>query len=57
MYAPPIFAGDIVRAGILGTVVASKSPKFKEGTRVTTGGQWAEYVKTDDSSPFTVPAV
>ncbi|KAK1924017.1 hypothetical protein DB88DRAFT_540101 [Papiliotrema laurentii] len=57
MYAPPIFAGDIVRAGILGTVVASKSSKFKEGIRVTTGGQWAEYVKADDSNPFTVPAV
>lgn len=57
MYAPPIFAGDIIRASAIGKVVASKSSKFKEGDRVVTSGQWAEYVKTDDSSPFTLPAV
>lgn len=56
MYAPPIFKGDIVRAGVYGEVVATKAKSVKEGDKMVVGGQWAEYVKVQEG-PFNVPAV
>ena len=56
MYAPPILAGEPVKAGILGEVVASKSQKYKKGDRLTAGGVWAEYVAVKDDTFGLAPA-
>jgi len=58
MYAPPIFAGDVIRSSMMAEVVASNSDKFKEGTRVIAGtGQWAEYVVLKEDLPMLAPAM
>jgi NADPH-dependent curcumin reductase CurA len=57
MYAPPIFAGDAIRARIMGEVVASNSEKFKEGARVISSGEWAEYVVLKEDMPMLAPAM
>lgn len=52
MYAPPIYAGQAIRAGIIGEVILSKSQKFSKGDRLTVGsGQWAEYLVVKDDTP------
>jgi len=56
MYAPPILAGEPVKAGILGEVVASKSQKYKKGDRLTAGGVWAEYAVVKDDAFGVYPA-
>lgn len=56
MYAPPIFAGDIVRSSVYGQVVATKAKSVKEGDKMVVSGQWAEYVKVEEG-PFNVPAL
>jgi NADPH-dependent curcumin reductase CurA len=44
-YLPPIQLGDVVRSGIVGTVVASKNDMFPVGTKVTGLGGWQRYVR------------
>jgi len=42
-YAPKMDKGQPVRATLIGEVIASKSEKYRKGTRVVTSGGWSEY--------------
>jgi len=42
-YIPPVKKGEPVRAIVLAEVVASKSTKYKEGTKITCMAGWFEY--------------
>ncbi|WVW80514.1 hypothetical protein I302_102498 [Kwoniella bestiolae CBS 10118] len=53
LYVPPILKGQPVRASAMGTVVLSKSDVWKEGDKVYSEGDWAEYSVVQDSGPLT----
>jgi NADPH-dependent curcumin reductase CurA len=43
-YAPALALGSVIESAGLGTVVASRNPKFAEGQRVTGGFGWQSHV-------------
>lgn len=50
LYVPPIRAGEVMRSGGLGKVVASKSSKFSEGDEVQAQVGWSEYSVQNESA-------
>lgn len=46
-YMAPVEVGDIMRAGIAGRVIASRSPYFDEGTMVAGLGGWTTHLVAD----------
>jgi hypothetical protein len=50
LYVPPIRAGEVMRSGGLGKVVASKSSKFSEGDEVQAQVCWNEYAVLNESA-------
>ncbi len=54
-YIPPVQIGEVMRAGVVGQVVASRHPDFAEGAHVvaTTGAQ--EYAVSDGKGVTVVP--
>ncbi|WWC90256.1 uncharacterized protein L201_005189 [Kwoniella dendrophila CBS 6074] len=53
LYIAPILVGDAVRVSAMGSVVLSRSDKWKEGDNVYGDGDWAEYSILEDSGPLT----
>ncbi|MEM9260463.1 MAG: NADP-dependent oxidoreductase, partial [Bacteroidota bacterium] len=53
-YIPPVGLGEVMRAGSIGEVVASKHEHFKEGDVVTGWGGVQEYCVTDGTNWYTV---
>ncbi len=49
-YIPPVQIGEVMRAGSVGKVVASKHPHFKEGMYLAGYGGVQQYVATDGSN-------
>ncbi|HEX5097095.1 MAG TPA: NADP-dependent oxidoreductase [Acidimicrobiia bacterium] len=49
-YLPPIQLGEVVRSGIVGTVVASKTDMFPVGMKVTGLGGWQQYLRIGGST-------
>lgn len=43
-YAPPLQPGAVIDGFSVGTVTASRHPRFNEGDKVTLGGGWASHV-------------
>ncbi|GKT55995.1 NADP-dependent leukotriene B4 12-hydroxydehydrogenase [Colletotrichum tofieldiae] len=48
-YIPPVQIGEVMRGATVGRVLASKSPKAKEGDVLPTFGGWSEYSVVHDS--------
>lgn len=46
-YVPPVKIGEVMRGNSVGTVVASKSARFREGEQVLALTGWAEYAVVD----------
>ena len=46
-YAPPVELGEVMTAGTVGQVVASKHDRFAEGDIVLSGHGWQEYAVSD----------
>jgi NADPH-dependent curcumin reductase CurA len=46
-YLPPVGLGEVMRAGAIGTVVASRNERFPEGTTVSGGFGVVEYAISD----------
>jgi len=57
MYVPLIKKGEAIRAAAVAEVVASKSDKFKKGTRVTGQMGWFDYAVVKDSEVRPAPAI
>ncbi len=55
-YIPPVALGDVMRAGTIGKVVASKNDKFPVGAIVSGGGGVQQYSLGDGKNEFLVPA-
>jgi NADPH-dependent curcumin reductase CurA len=51
-YLPPVGIGEVMRAGGLGEVVASKNPHYAVGQLVQGLVGWQEYVVASDSMPL-----
>ena len=51
-YLPPVALGDVVRAGGLGRVVASKNPAYEEGKLVQGLIGWQEYFVASEEAPL-----
>ncbi|OBJ50303.1 NADP-dependent oxidoreductase [Mycobacterium sp. 1423905.2] len=51
-YLPPVGIGEVMRAGGLGEVVASKNPRYPVGQLVQGLLGWQEYVVASDSAPL-----
>lgn len=51
-YLPVVPLGDVVRAGGLGRVIASKNPGYEEGKLVQGLIGWQEYFVASDSAPL-----
>jgi NADPH-dependent curcumin reductase len=54
-YMEPVKIGAIMRGGIVGTVVASKNPRYAVGDIVGGLGGWAEYVLSDGTGVMPFP--
>ena len=52
-YLPPVAIGEVMRAGGLGEIVASKSPDYQVGQIVQGRTGWQDYVVASASTPFT----
>jgi NADPH-dependent curcumin reductase len=50
-YVAPLNIGDVMRAGSVGKVVASRHPEFPEGTQVTGSFGMQDYVVSDGRQP------
>jgi NADPH-dependent curcumin reductase len=50
-YVAPLNIGDVMRAGAVGKVVASRHPSFPEGTQVTGSFGMQDYVISDGRQP------
>ncbi|MEL7130562.1 MAG: NADP-dependent oxidoreductase [Pseudomonadota bacterium] len=48
-YMPPVAIGDIMRAGVAGTVTASRNPNFEVGALVAGLGGYASHIVSDGS--------
>jgi NADPH-dependent curcumin reductase CurA len=48
-YIPPVGIGEVMRAGGIGVVIASKNPAFKVGDRVSAGLGVQEYCLIPDA--------
>lgn len=46
-YVPPVKIGEVMRGNSVGTVVASRSERFREGEQVLALTGWAEYAVVD----------
>ncbi|OBA60486.1 NADP-dependent oxidoreductase [Mycobacterium sp. 1100029.7] len=51
-YLPPVGIGEVMRAGGLGEVVASKNPSYSVGQLVQGLVGWQQYVVVSDSAPL-----
>ncbi len=51
-YLPPVGIGEVMRAGGLGRVVASKNPSYEEGALVQGLTGWQEWVVVSDTQPL-----
>ena len=51
-YLPPVQIGDVVRAGGIGRVVASKHPAYEEGKLVQGFTGWQEWLVASDEAPL-----
>jgi NADPH-dependent curcumin reductase CurA len=51
-YLPPVAIGEVMRAGGLGTVIASENPKYAVGQTVTGLTGWQEYLVASDVMPI-----
>ena len=51
-YLPPVGIGEVMRAGGLGEVIASKNPNYPVGQKVQGLVGWQEYAVTSDSTPL-----
>lgn len=49
-YIPPVKIGEVMRGACIATVLASKSPKFKEGEQVLAMCGWTEYAIVEAKS-------
>jgi len=49
-YAPPVAIGDVMRANAVGTVIESRSTRFREGERIVGRFGWQEYSIVDDAT-------
>lgn len=57
-YLPPVQIGEVMRAGGLGRVIESNSPKYEVGQLVNGFTGWQDYSVASDSLPFTpLPAI
>jgi NADPH-dependent curcumin reductase len=56
-YMPPVGVGDGMRGGVVGEVVASKNPKFKEGEVVGGLGEWASHYVSDGAMLSQIPPI
>jgi NADPH-dependent curcumin reductase CurA len=54
-YMPPVPLGDIMRGGVVGTVVASRNPALKVGAVMGGLGGWTDYVVTDGTFLNEIP--
>ena len=55
-YLPPVAIGEVMRAGALGRVVASKHPGYPEGALLQGLFGWQEYAVVSDAAPaWTMP--
>lgn len=50
-YLPPVAIGEVVRAGGLGSIVASKNPNYSEGQLVQGLFGWQDYMVISDAMP------
>ena len=53
-YIPPVQIGEVMRAGSIGEVTASKHPKYNVGDHVTGWGGVQQYVATDGKGYYKV---
>lgn len=53
-YIPPVQLGEVMRAGSVGKVVASKHPHYKEGMYLTGWGGVQQYIVTDGKGFYPV---
>lgn len=53
-YLPPVGLGDVMRAGSVGKVVASKNDRFPEGSYISGTGGVQEYVVTNGKGYFPI---
>ncbi len=51
-YLPPVQIGDVVRAGGIGRVVASRHPAYEEGKLVQGFTGWQEWLVASDEAPL-----
>jgi NADPH-dependent curcumin reductase CurA len=51
-YLPPVGIGEVVRAGGIGRVVASKHPAYEEGKLVQGFTGWQEWLVASDEAPL-----
>ncbi|MFN8112231.1 MAG: NADP-dependent oxidoreductase [Solirubrobacterales bacterium] len=51
-YLPPVGIGEVVRAGGIGRVVASKHPNYEEGKLVQGFTGWQEWLVASDEAPL-----
>ncbi len=51
-YLPPVGIGEVVRAGGIGRVVASKHPNYEEGKLVRGFTGWQEWLVASDEAPL-----
>lgn len=56
-YVPPVQIGEVMRAGGLGRVVASKNPEYKEGELVQGTFGWQQYCATKGSGVFPISKI
>jgi NADPH-dependent curcumin reductase CurA len=54
-YLPPVGLGDVMRAGSLGQIVASKNDKYQEGQWLSGAGGVQQYCITDAKGWYPVP--
>jgi hypothetical protein len=52
-YIPPVEVGEVVRCSGVGTVVTSRSDRFREGDQVSTLTGWQEYAVVGDDTMIT----
>jgi NADPH-dependent curcumin reductase CurA len=57
LYVKPIKQGDAIRAGIMATIVASKSTKWNVGDKLVCSGSWAEYHVYSEDNPSCIKAL
>ncbi|BCI88069.1 hypothetical protein NIIDMKKI_32750 [Mycobacterium kansasii] len=51
-YLPPVGIGEVMRAGGLGEVIASKNPRYPVGQTVQGLVGWQEYAVVSDAMPL-----